>query len=471
MSHFYPQAAMKLRVLFEDFGTKDSKLVKEHIITVLPKRVTVNINDYRQADTFNATIEYKNFPFDPRSIKALGVSIYIKDMKHLYGNDGRFNKIVPSESNVVFQGFADEENVDFDDKNRTVTFEGRDFTALLLDTPIARGTISLNKPVDIVLQDLIQELPATSKIVVENRTKEVLPILGKFFPDFGGMSGHKNVKRGETYWDVIQDIVSRAGLIGFIELDKFVIARPRNIYTSGKPYQFVYGRNLKSLKFSRKLSKQKGFNVRVRSLADKEVISADIPKDGTTEWGSLLGIPVGKDAVIKKPNADGSFKEDPAPVISFNVPNIKDKKQLIEVGQGIFEELGRQQIEGSLETKEMCILQPKQANSSRENSVEFDVTKIRNGTAIKIMIGEDDQNQLLALKSQAKMRKWLIDHCYPAAVADALVKSQIELREKFGKSFDTFYTKDVSYTVDAESGFDMKLNFINYIDISSKGLI
>ena len=100
MSYYYPQAAVKLRILPEDFQlTSDASLQLPIEVIVQAKKLTVTRNDYKTTDTFNMTIDYKNFPFDPRTIRACGVIIYMQDM----GQGGQ--KLVPSQANAVFSGF------------------------------------------------------------------------------------------------------------------------------------------------------------------------------------------------------------------------------------------------------------------------------------------------------------------------------------------------------------------------------
>ena len=136
MPIYYPQAAMTLRITWENFGSaQDFDLNKVHVLRITPKRVNVKINDYTKADTFSCEIDYKNFPFDPRTIRALGVTVHIQNMKGIrdkYGNIKRIepqdNLIDTEDNDIVFQGFADEDSISLDDSNRMVSFEGRDFS-------------------------------------------------------------------------------------------------------------------------------------------------------------------------------------------------------------------------------------------------------------------------------------------------------------------------------------------------------
>ena len=167
MGFYYPQAALTLRITWENFGDKASPALNTvHSMQITPKRVTVKINDYRTADTFSAEVDYKNFPFDPRLIRALGVTVHMRDMESLVDAAGKVQQIEPGDNllptgnkDVVFQGFADEDSISLDDTSRTVRFEGRDFTGLLADKPFDQGSISMFIPLNGVIQNLLFSNP------------------------------------------------------------------------------------------------------------------------------------------------------------------------------------------------------------------------------------------------------------------------------------------------------------------------
>ncbi len=479
MSYYYPQAVLTLRVRWEDFSTGDPILEKPAKLTVIARDVTVQINDYTKADTFNASIDYKSFPFDPRSIRALGVTIHMENKTKTFVGDvnapdfNSLNLIEPSEENSVFTGFVDEESISFDDSSRTVSFEGRDFTSLLIDAPFSLKKIDLGRPLDQIIADLIGELETTANLEVDNRTGEELPNIGKFAPDYHPLGKDRSAKKKEKYWDVITDIVSRAGLIAYIELDKLVINTPRTLYADTQATQLVWGKNLTRLGFKRKLGRQKGINVVVRSanLQKKEVIEAKIPEEASLEWATSLGIPRERQKV-QKIDTKGDVKDQDAPFLTFNIANIGNKDQLTKIGEGIWEEIGRQQIEGSLETKEMCIEQYDPINQTVD---EINTLKFRNGTPIRIEIAADDLERIAGIeikdklgeisreKTESARYQYLRQHCYSEDIAKALAKT-------LGKFETRFYTKSVEFRMSQQDGFTMSIDFINFIEVSNKAL-
>ena len=466
---FYPQCSMILLVRWEDFGDKQTESLKSvYSLPILARRVTVSINDYTQADTFDAEIDYKNFPFDPRTIRSCGVKIFMQDIGQLYKYTNEIEKIAPDTKNAVFIGFADEESISFDDTKRTVRLEGRDFTSLFIDRKYIKGTLPQEQRVDVVLQSILDELPenrdASSKIVLDNRVKDEsgnlieLPVLSAFEGEKDKLSGKRNVGREKTYWDVIQELASHAGLLCYIELDKLVLTKPRNLYDKKQITHFVYGKNLSNLEFKRKLGRRKGFNIIVRSFSEKnkEVITAKIPLEATEEWSKATGIS-NTENKVQEVKPDGTAipeaEAKPAQYISFLLKNISDKDHLIEVGQEVYEEIGRQQIDGSFETQDMV--------TAGANKTIFDILKLRNGTPVSIEIDQGDLKGISSLTSKAERVRFLKNRGYDASIADVFA-------DTLGKMATPFYTKAVTFTMDGTTGFKCKVDFINFIETTNK---
>jgi hypothetical protein len=178
MSIYYPQASVKLRVTWEDFGTGSKVLNETSDIDIVCKSINVERNDYSEADTVKLTIDYKAFPFDPRCVRACGISVFMQNREKHFDKDGREVRIVPNDldidkegANKVFIGFADESSIRFDTESKTISIEGRDYTALLIDAKrINTSPIPLSKPIDQVIQDLLNEQLAYFLIL--RRTKK-----------------------------------------------------------------------------------------------------------------------------------------------------------------------------------------------------------------------------------------------------------------------------------------------------------
>jgi hypothetical protein len=462
MSFYFPQAAIIFRIVFENFDgsqtttqTLENNPFQLRTIHALAKNVSVQVNPYTQADTFHAEVDYKQFPFDPRTIRSCGITIHMQDMGKLVNSDGSAAQIKPSESNVIFQGFADEDSMEFNEDTRTIRLEGRDFTGLFADTKYDGKTIPTDVPLDQIYAQLIAQLPGVAKIAVTNLTGLPLPTLAQFAPDYVLNDRKQNSRPNSSYWDVVQDLANRAALIVYIAQDKLIITTPRVLYGQSNNTLMIYGQNLKGLSFKRKLGRKKNFNIAITSFdfKNKTPVLAQIPKDGNADWLKALGI-AGEENVIPVINADGS-KGDPktAPYTTFRFPNM-NKAQCIVKGQAVYEEMGRQQLEGSLTTNEMLL---PQQNGSTLSAFNIDV-----GTPIKIGIDADDLQEITKLGSLSKRRAALIARGYNSDVASAFAAA-------LGKFSMRFYTKAVEYTINQDNGFSMKVDLINFIEITDKG--
>lgn len=467
---------MIVRVLWENLQRSTNILEAKYDLPVTPKRVEVNINSYKEADTFNCDLDYKNFPFDPRSIRAIGVSIYMQDMKKLVDDTGKPVRIVPSPKNNVFVGFADEETIKLDDNAGLVSFSGRDYTSLLLDRAFVDKNgvapkVDLSLPLDKSIQLLLSALPEASAIKVKNRTGQPLPTIAKYAPDYSPLATSKNVDKKDKYWEVIQDLANRAALVAYIELDKLVITSPRVLYGATKAKQFIYGKNLKSLEYKRKLGRVKGYNIQVQCLdyKNKQVLIAKIPEQASDEFIATTGIPR-EPVKIPKPGSNGQITQEPAPYLAFSVPDIADQKHLIKIGEKIFEEVSRQEIEGQLTTKDMLVAEigANEAghasvgakSDTKRSTTGFDILKIRNATPIAIFIDWEDLQAISQLRDPAQRRRYLEEHCFQPKVAAALA-------DTIGKQPNVFYTRSVKFSM-SDDGFVCDLDFINYVRAPKK---
>lgn len=477
MSYSYPQAAFVMNVLFEDFETgsvaSDDEVYKFEILT---KNLTVRLNDYKTASTFDCEIDYKNFPFDPRIIRSAQVTIHIEDMAMLYDEHGQPVKIKPNIANTIFQGFVDEESIDLDDSKRVVRLSGRDMTALLIDQPyIGAKKFSLGLPLDQNIRNLFASVPALKNLSVVNvSSQNPLPSIASFYPNFGAndKAGYKNVAGHETYWDIVQDVVSKGGLIAYMKLDTLYISDPRTVFREDKAVKFIYGKNVKSLSFKRKLGRHKGFNVVVRSVVGKKVIEAKIPEEATAAWCKGINLPVGKAILTPKLNPDGSPATDTetkAPYLLFLIHKIATHAALVNIGQTVFEELSRQDLEGTMETIDM----ESHSGDSKTDIPNYEIYDLTTGTSgglpltfgqpVSIEIENDDVAGISRFSTPIERQAYLELRGYPTDVAVVFANS-------VGQMSPTFYTKGIQLTLDQDSGFKMQLSFINYLELTNKNL-
>ena len=322
MSVYYPQTAVRLLVVWETYDitqvttrAERERLDEQSIrnpatIDIIAKSVNVDINDYTQADTFSLIIDYDQFPFDPRAMRSVQVTIAMENIPS--GERIQLRKYNPRtevDGNLVFIGFADIQEIAFDDASREVFLEGRDYMGLLLDT--SRVLIDKKNAAGLVVGSKIAQKPKfTGKLITtaftsllrEQRAFNGLNVEARLGSDpIPKINGDANNVAGTSYWHIIEKYVAREGLIAYMDLDKLVITNPRNLFAGSEQrlVQMVYGINLSRLSFNRYIGRQKTFNIRVKSRLpngrrtknNKTTIQAEMPKDAVTDrFKNLFGV-------------------------------------------------------------------------------------------------------------------------------------------------------------------------------------
>ena len=480
MRVFYPVCRVLCDAILYDYGNTSQK--PEFHFTISPVSCAVNINAYQLADTANMTFRFEDFPFDPRLIRSLRITVLILDLKQL--RDVSSKDIKENLDNAIFTGFADTHSIKLDESQRTISLECRDYTALLIDSTFDNANledeqgkrtrkIRKDRPVKEIIQDLLSNVPAAKNIKIEDRSGRGGENFAKAVPGFELRSGeeasdglYQFTDRNETYWDVIVSICEAVALICYIELDKLVLTTPRILYQGGiqskRTLQFVYGYNLMSLEFFRNLGKKKKFNILLKSfnIRENKRIQVSIPRDARQEWCNALNIDKSIQK-IKELNAEGVAETRNAPAYTFLLNNYT-KDELIDYGQKVFEEIIRQQLEGSCETHEMVV--------NDDRGVEFDITKVRTGTPIKIEIAQEDVRNILRTDgsgggkiSDGQRIAYLVRRGYPQKTAENLIKA---VATGTGKLRPIFYTREALFDF-SEQGFTCRLGFVNYIQLGS----
>lgn len=476
MSVYFPQLCATVRVLWEDFNlkTQASKLVA-YSATVQVKSCTVNVNDYKAADTFDMELDYKSFPFDPRAIRSMAVTIHLEDLKKLVDpSTGQHTVIKPTEENIIFTGYADEETITFSESSRTVKISGRDFTALLLDQKYLRGSpITLNQPIDVVIKNILNAFPESGAAVlaqkVVNKTNsKVLPTLAQYHPDFGQkLAGQKTAGKHETVWEIIQDIVSKAGLICYVHLDQLIISEPRVLYDANAAVRFVYGQNVTNLELKRKIGRQKGFNVQVRCLVPKTktVLTANIPEEATAEWSKATGVSrirVQVPQLLPDGGQNEQAKNHDAPFLPFRLTGIGSKTQLVVIGQKIYEELARQEFEGSFDTREMLAHMGKSPDAPNYKQISL-VTDLNIGDPISLEIDQGDLHGIQRFDTTEARQHYLQMRGYAEDVAAIFAQTM-------GQMSTVFYTKAYRFSWSDSDGYKLHVEFLNFLELDRQGL-
>jgi hypothetical protein len=382
---------------------------------IVPRNLTLSFNGIRTASSMSFDIPFADFPFDPRLIRACAVSAYLGCVtpadfaRGVHGekmSNGDSKMLVPDSyvdangqlrSNLRFQGWADDGETSFNDGDEpSVHFECTDSTRLLIDTGApAKLTIDEKLPIDKGIADYLSNFPQFVGLSVQFRpagTTAPIPksALGK---------GAYNAKFGPppstgktTVWDYLTDMCGILGLIVRFVGTTVVVQRPRTLYGakfSGRdddPFQgrtlssgrqlynrlYVYGRNIQDLSFKRKFATFSTKNVEVRCYS---------PKQSKT---LVARYPVESKDRQNNPTT-GDQTDQKWKVIT--VQGVEDEATLRAYAQGIYESIGRNELESSFSTRNLGSfgggnLDPDMLDALPGDTISVEINRDRFGATI-----------------------------------------------------------------------------------------
>ena len=366
----------------------------------VPVKCGVTLTHPRQAGTFNLTFDFREFPVDPRLLRAVGVEIhmgcvspenYARGMGGERDSSGRPLSILKTRLDIVdpfkgdaavdgstllMFGTADRWFVKHDAQGSTVQIEGRDTRAIFIDAKIPVGAVSkidLRNPIDRVIADVIATVPTEYDLDLDVFT-DAGEWPGGFVPSPGDVDGLTRVRlsssgskpkstpsNGEraNYWDLITNYCNLVGAVPYIRENALWIRPCRSIFdvvtddtidtpfAGGKPRmvngellrvrRMVWGRNLKSLAFDRK------FNGKI--VPTIKTVAIDDQVSG--EQRLLFGQWPPKDSPAAQAKGEGDELRVP-------VPGVRSKERLDAIARDIYEEIGRGEMGGTAETDNLA---------------------------------------------------------------------------------------------------------------------
>lgn len=326
---FYPQCRAILQVIFDGYGpsVRDSQIL---VIPVLPKSVTVHINSYKQADSFEMVFEAGDLPIDPRLVRAGAAEIYLfqapsaDDRSRVIsrrqplteadpgalrqrdpaqtlllemGTDGSRDRFTLGERKPRIAGTFDDVDIELSSSGKWVTIKGQDYTAYLASIqfpPNPNGTarrIPTGRRLDLIVGELLAEADPDGQLssVVVGLDPALLPIVGA--NEARANKRGITVEQGTSYWDVIYKLVERHGFICYVDGLDVVISRPKTITERDTPNikRMAWGKNLEHLSLRRHIGKEQAPTIVVKSYdaLTGKTLTAEYP-DGTIDRSVII---------------------------------------------------------------------------------------------------------------------------------------------------------------------------------------
>lgn len=331
---FYPYCFGVMQVVFDGLGSGNSEPTQ---IEFTPRSATVNLNGFKEADTFELEIDGKLFPLSPEMLKNAQIELYMfhtdsaldEPLVQDLGNGKKKSNLSKwafdtntdgSRRYLLVAGLIDEATLSYTEDGQSFRVTGRDYTALLLGKDWPDGKkCPIGQDLSLVVQNLVNEatvrvdnpnaktltvvyLPPeevetdkeaktlTQKTVIIKPPKGAKGSTGIAQRFSGSTYNHSATKKkafpvrsGKTYWDVIYDLCIAHNKIAFVRGTDVVISDPHTLTqaSADKAIRVAYGRNLRHLSISRNLGRQSVPQIigSVYSAKERKSITAKWPRD------------------------------------------------------------------------------------------------------------------------------------------------------------------------------------------------
>ena len=424
-----------------------------------PRSASLTRNRYYQADELSLTLAGDWVQFDPRIIRSMTVEYYLASVPaRIYSQGGQaVLDEATKRKNLRFLGIVDSVEERRSNDGIVYNIKARDYTALLADyvvQPEDLKAVNWKMPLMTAIGQLVSRLPATHNLhVVVAGSDLASELSSKKVPLSWWANSYMRKHDRQTFWDLVQDVVMRAGLIAFVDLDQLVIARPSDVFDSDQawvsfgtgdqshlsasgavPVQsfrskgrkhpgggvctmpvWVFGYDIEELTRAREFGRVSVPVVEVRSLGQKGTVKGQWPQKGKVS---------GQARSIRR----------------FVVPGLQSDTEAETVAKQIWTLLARQQVRVSVSTLEL--------GSWGADDTDPDVLDYRAGQPIEILMSDEP------VTKQALIRAGVPENKASKLAAQA---SSAGIQNKY-------YLGEIGYGWSAESGLQISMKLANYIE-------
>lgn len=450
---------------------------------ISPTYCKIHRNGLADADEFDMDLDFRDAPFDPRAIRSAFVEISMgvvpSDEFALGVRGGTVNGALTSQMSrghdddstvrTKFFGFVDEWGVSFSEGD-VVTLSGRSVETLPMTVDLPDdASIDLKRPLVEGVKNLLDSFVETQgmEVVFGNPGDPITSAQGPV-PDAAtpraskARKGQKNsrARAGDRQkmklWDHIVDVVGAVGYVAIVRGLRLYIADPRTfLLGESGALRVAYGANLDELEMTRNL----GGTVKARTV---EVRSYD-PDVGKTRWARF--------PVTLGTKASGTYPDDaPVPsranevqpsgvatddVVVIRIKGISDGKTLERTAASIFQQLGRQEIEGRFTTCDVTSL----------DGAEGDLLNLYPGDAVEILVTAPSvtggASNLQELQAQEVARR--ADYLRKLGWPNDLAQKMAEVQQTVADEQTVFRVVEVSVGWTKDEGFELEVGFMNFL--------
>lgn len=392
------------------------------VCNIIPLNGSVELLGFRQASKFNLEFMFRDLPIDPRTLRAASIELHLGTVAVEDFSEGMMGTVnaelqrasflatrresgLPNPDTLLFFGTIDEWSVEHADSGSRVTIEGRDLRGILLDAKLPGpliAKINLNQGITVVVGEILAAYPAEAGLLIDivgYFEDDVEPIVGdvdhvvdyRVSTTGAQQGGGTGSEEKTSYWDLITQYCQLVGCVPFFLGKQLWIVKTESLFDRiAKPRvppfrsdgvqsltrevtrpdgstdvirnvpRLVYGRDVNSLKFSRKFA---GAAI----VPTIEIIGTDDTQRGRNKRIIVTWPPEKSNAGKLKAGKDK---------LTIPYPGIRSKDRLIEIAKSIYEEVGRGEVSGEAMTSSLTSL--------GGDNADPDLVRLRPSDAIEI---------------------------------------------------------------------------------------
>ena len=442
---------------------------------IIPVSANLTHNGLDKADTLSVELPFLDAPFDPRCIRSCAIEYFLGTITAEQGateamasgptmiSDTTVDARGNARSNRRMRGWVDTWEVSYSDTGTpTIKLDCRDNRSILIDQESPPQLhLDPKLPIDKAIANYLSEFPQFAGIGVEWRGDGDAPTLSKIVTAKGQDKGTKTGTDKSSVMDYLTDMVGAAGCILMMEETVLVVARPRTVLKAGSvrkndPHAnaartingmpipnrtFVWGHNVKTMKFGRKVNAHAPVNIEMRCYipGQKKTIIVRFP-DATTQ--AMPG-----NVADKK-------------IIVWRIQGVTNKDDLRIVAQSVYEQSARQELSVDITTTDMA--------SFGGDNLDPDILDMLPGDSFDayLMMSKDGQGGMTVSEYEdAAVRKAGIvqmmvdmghDPNMAAAYADSYVAAGFQT---------TFRTRAIKLDWSIDGGVAVSLTGSNYVEV------
>jgi hypothetical protein len=461
---------------------------------IVPKSVEIEKNGYRVADTAKVTIDWRTLPFDPRIVRAAAIELVVgvvAEDPFVKGFDGQTDPVSGLPLSIIqqsigsptvtsatrFCGWTDEWAISFDEENLT-ELTCRDYTSSFIDTPLGSDAmINLDLPIDQGIATMLKSYPTLDGFQVRYigvpGYPAPAPSLGPTVPRTARSRRGRNARSGRsgdqrmTVWDHITDTCVALGLVPFVVNYELHIVQPTTQYRTQDVRRMVYGRNLTTLSFTRKLGGTKVPTIECRAY------DPTIGRVRWSRWPVRTGEPTSGVLGVTQPpmplranEVTPSGARPDERIQTYTLKPTTSPAIMSRCARALFEQIGRQEIEGELETSDVSSWDI--SFDEARDVLKADLLDLKSGDALELLVAprESERPEVVATTpgewigmERAARTRFLMSQGMTRQVAENIAGLQDAVSSMI------FRVSDVHLVFDSEDGIKVKASFMNFIEV------